>query len=322
MPCYTLSTMTTLACLICTKDRPEELATCALASIERQTRPPDELVVAYAGSEEAARVTAEFATRNPAVRVRCIRCEPGLTRQRNAAIDASTADILFFLDDDIRLEPDCISEILSAFARRPTDELIAVNPMIIESRMPCLSRFVRKAFLLHHEGRGVLLASGCTAAPFNRPDASETRIEFASGCCAYRRAVFDVERFDTFFSGYGYMEDLEFSLRARRHGGILLAPRAIAHHLETPSARTDRERLARMMVVNHWYVAQRHLPHDWPHRLCFAWSEFGNAVLYLVFGLRRADWSQLRGWRQGIRDIRRGALPRPARDAPDDPESA
>jgi len=320
-PCYTLSTMT-LACVICTKDRPAELASTALASIERQTRPPDEVVVAYAGSEEAAHVTAEFATRNPAVRVRCIRCAPGLTRQRNAAIDAATADVLFFLDDDIRLEPDCIAEILDAFARHPAGELIAVSPMIREPRLGPLNRFVHRIFMLPHEGDGVLLPSGHTSAPFSLPNAPEMRIEIAAGCCAYRRSVFDAERFDAFFSGYGYMEDREFSLRARRHGDILLAPRAVTHHLQTPCARIDKERLGRMMVVNHWYVAQRHLPHDWVHRLCFAWSEFGYGVFHLLRGLRRGDWRQLRGWRQGIRDIRRGDAPKPAPDAPDDPESA
>ena len=304
--------MFSTACVVCTKDRPVELEECALRSIEAQTRPPDELVVAYAGSETSARLVAEFAARNPNVRVTCIPCEPGLTRQRNIAVDAAASDILFFLDDDIRLDPDCLASILDAFTRPGHDSVIGVSPMLMQRGAPTSVAWAHRLFLLHHVGAPRLLPSGYTVVPWNRPDTPETSLDFACGCCAYRRSLFDVERFDEFFAGYGYMEDLEFSLRARRHGAILLAPNAVAHHLEAPVDRADPRFLARMRAVNHWYVARRHLPRDLYHQLAFAWSELGNAVLYLRLGLVRRDWRAIRGWMDARRSVRRREIPEPA----------
>jgi glycosyltransferase involved in cell wall biosynthesis len=84
---------TTLAVVVCSRDRPEQLRACLPALL---AQPATEVLVVDSASatEATAQVAAEFG-------VRCVRVEqPGLARARNAALRATTADLVAFTDDD------------------------------------------------------------------------------------------------------------------------------------------------------------------------------------------------------------------------------
>jgi glycosyltransferase involved in cell wall biosynthesis len=83
----------TLAVVVCSRDRPEQLRGCLPALLAQPAT--DVLVVDSASATTATSdVAAEFG-------VRCIRVEqPGLARARNAALRATTADLVAFTDDD------------------------------------------------------------------------------------------------------------------------------------------------------------------------------------------------------------------------------
>jgi glycosyltransferase involved in cell wall biosynthesis len=100
------------ALLVTTYERPDALAA-VLASAERQSRPPDEIIVADDGSGPATRdVIAAFATRS-AVPVRAV-SQPHLgfrlTRLRNLGVAATSADYLVLVDGDMVLHPDFIAD--------------------------------------------------------------------------------------------------------------------------------------------------------------------------------------------------------------------
>jgi glycosyltransferase involved in cell wall biosynthesis len=85
--------VTTLAVVVCSRDRPERLRQCLPAVLEQQA---DEVLVVDSASDSGATaaVAAQFG-------IRCVRVdEPGLARARNAALRATTADIVAFTDDD------------------------------------------------------------------------------------------------------------------------------------------------------------------------------------------------------------------------------
>jgi glycosyltransferase involved in cell wall biosynthesis len=101
-----------IALVITTYERPDALAA-VLASAARQTLAPSEIVIADDGSGESTRtLVAGFAARAP-VPVRFV-SQPHagfrLTRLRNLAIAATTAEYLVFVDGDMMLDPRFIAD--------------------------------------------------------------------------------------------------------------------------------------------------------------------------------------------------------------------
>jgi hypothetical protein len=85
----------------------------AVASLQRQTLPPDEIIVAVDHNPTlATRVRCELA----GVVVTENRSARGLSGARNAGIAAAQSAIIVFLDDDAAAAPDWLAQIAAAFA--------------------------------------------------------------------------------------------------------------------------------------------------------------------------------------------------------------
>jgi GT2 family glycosyltransferase len=96
--------------VICTRDRPGELARC-LASLPEQTRPPNEVVVVDNASREGR--TRELAMAAETIYVR--EDQPGLDFARNAGTRAASGEIVVYTDDDVRLHPRWLERMVAAF---------------------------------------------------------------------------------------------------------------------------------------------------------------------------------------------------------------
>ncbi len=113
----------TCSVVICTRDRPDDLARC-LAGLPRQTRPPDEVVVV----DNASRGTA---TREVAERagVRYVREErPGLDIARNTGLLTATSEVVAYTDDDTELHPRWLERLVAALDR---DDVLAVTGLVL-----------------------------------------------------------------------------------------------------------------------------------------------------------------------------------------------
>jgi glycosyltransferase involved in cell wall biosynthesis len=101
-----------LALIICTYERPDALSA-VLQSVSRQRAAPDEIVIADDGSGPATRELIAAFTRRSTIAVRSV-CQPHegfrVTRLRNLAIAASTADYLVFIDGDMLLHPAFVAD--------------------------------------------------------------------------------------------------------------------------------------------------------------------------------------------------------------------
>jgi GT2 family glycosyltransferase len=128
-------------------------------------------------------------------------------------------------------------------------------------------------------------------------------IQVGCGCCTFRREVFDEIGFDEWFEGYGYMEDVDFTLSVSERGLMLENPRARMLHLESPAARLNYRRLIVMQIVNHHYVFRKHLPQDAFHRLCFWWAEFGEALRRMPQFLKTLNFDIVMGMIEGYREL-------------------
>jgi glycosyltransferase involved in cell wall biosynthesis len=100
--------MTTLAVVVCSRDRPQLLAK-SLAALRSQS--VDEVLVVDSAS--ASDATAAAAGESG---VRCVRVDqPGLARARNVGVRTTSADLVAFTDDDCEPEPGWAVALGSAF---------------------------------------------------------------------------------------------------------------------------------------------------------------------------------------------------------------
>lgn len=113
--------------VICTRDRPKELARC-LASLPRQTRVPDEIVVVDNASLTAE--TREVCRKADVCYVREPR--PGLDIARNTGALKSTGDIVAYTDDDVVLHPRWLERLVAAFER---PDIWAVTGLVLPAEL-------------------------------------------------------------------------------------------------------------------------------------------------------------------------------------------
>ena len=295
----------TISVVICTRNRPDDLALC-LRSLGAQTRLPTQVVVVDASdTDEPRRHVAEWAAGGLVADVRYLAARPGLTHQRNLGIGEATGDVVTYLDDDVVLEPAYLARIVELFEADPdlagAEGAVATSPLNGRRR---LVNAVRAAFLMNTLGprRGVKRSGFVTYDPW---PASVRRVSSLVGCnMSYRRDVFERFRFDEWFDGYGLCEDQDFSYRVGLAHKLVQTPAARLEHRLSPVARQQLGRLHEMTAVNHYYFVRKNLPDTPLTWLCFFWSELGELLSVLKTGDRDAILGKLHGYRR-INEMRR-----------------
>ncbi|HEU0216816.1 MAG TPA: glycosyltransferase [Stellaceae bacterium] len=103
--------------VICTRNRARQLQTCLAAVARIRCRQPWETVIVDNGSNDDTRAIAQVFLRDEAVDG-CYVWEPrpGLSRARNAGLDASRATIIAFTDDDCYPAADFLERVCEVFA--------------------------------------------------------------------------------------------------------------------------------------------------------------------------------------------------------------
>ena len=121
--------------VVCTHDRPEQLATC-LRSLQALSHPPHEiLVVDNAPSSDATR---QLISQLSGVRY-ILEPRPGLSVARNTGIRHSTGDIIAFTDDDVMVHPDWISRLQHGFEN---PEVMAVTGLMLPGELETESQLM------------------------------------------------------------------------------------------------------------------------------------------------------------------------------------
>jgi GT2 family glycosyltransferase len=288
-----------LSVVICTRNRPDDLATC-LGSLAVQTRRPDEILVVDASDDEqSARRVAAWLPAGALPAVRVLHCPPGLTRQRNLAVVHARGDVLTFLDDDVVLAPGYLAAILALFELDPglggAEGVIQTAPLRGRRR---LANAYRAFFRMNALGRprGVKRSGFLTYDPWPR---SAQLVDCLSGCnMSYRREVFDRFRFDEWYGGYALGEDCDFSYRVSRAYRLAQTPHAHLEHRMSPVARQRRPALVEMARVHHYYFVRKNLPRTPLTWLCWAWSELGELLALVKTGDLATVRGALRGYRR------------------------
>lgn len=247
-----------LAFVVATKDRPEELRR-LWKSLLAQTRLPDEVVVVEAGPAPSP-LDAPPSGR-PVLR-RVASPVASAARQRNAGIDAvgPAIDLVGFLDDDAVLEENAVEEIVRLFSEFGP-ELGGAAFNLINPPPPALAALKRTALAeslgLYARRRGAVTRSGFQTM-IGRVEATAWTEWLPTTAAVWRREIFRGHRFDEWYAGYSYLEDLDFSYRAGRVYRLAVAASARYRHLPAEGGRGDGYAFGLREVLNRVHFVRKH----------------------------------------------------------------
>lgn len=275
--------MTTLAVAVCTLGRHEALERC-LATVAAQERAPEETIVADASPEP-------FRAEQP---VLVLATPPGLTRQRNAALDAARSDVIVFVDDDSELEPGYLAALERAFN---DPGVVAAAGRFLEPPAPGgpVRAALADLFGIPSTGSGRFRRS---TFPTIASDGPARDVEcLQGGNMAIRVEVARRLRFDEALTGFAYCEDDDIARRLGCEGRIRYVPEATLRHRPLRRAGGDDPAVYESLVRNAWYLRRKNWP---PSRLtdaAFAWAALGLVLRYAGEGRLRAALGVARGVR-------------------------
>jgi GT2 family glycosyltransferase len=230
---------------------------CALG----QTRPPSEVVICDSTPDEAAVASTKIAIQRSIERsglpVRFVYLDaprPQQTVQRNHAIDHSTTDVLFMIDDDSLLYPTAAASIMDVYDRDHDQRVVGVNaklssvppdvPSLESTPAPAPSRFDRlrriKALPLAMDSINTFWRWPCDPGfkhgPLSIAPTTASEVDFMLGATiTVRREVAKELRFDENLV-LNVHEDGDMCLRLRRRGQLVEVSEPLIHHAVAPLA--------------------------------------------------------------------------------------
>jgi GT2 family glycosyltransferase len=247
-----------IAFVVATKDRPEELRR-LWRSLRSQSRVPDEVVIVDASARPSTLVGPQA---GPPV-LRYIRTAvASATRQRNIGLDSvrPEADLVGFLDDDAVLEEGAVEEMLRFWESASAKVGGAAFNMANHPRLdlPAFKRTrLAESLGLYARRRGAVTASGfqTMVGPLARTEWTDW---LPSGASVWRREVVRDFRFDEWFDGYSYLEDLDFSYRVGKSFKLAVVVGARYRHLQAPGGRGGGYAFGLREVLNRVHFVKKY----------------------------------------------------------------
>jgi GT2 family glycosyltransferase len=213
--------MTTLTVLVCTYNRPEMLARCLAALIERTEEKPDEIVVVNGGDARADAVV-EHSLQSSVGGGQCIEIKlvktanKNLAASRNVGLPHCTGDIIAMTDDDAEVFPDWVTQMKRAHAEHPEAGAVG-GPVIGADADSLVSRIADQVtFAAYPTARAVRTVPGVNVS--------------------YKREVIEQVGLqdETLFRG----EDVDYNWRAQELGwSVWYDPRVRVLHHHRPTLR-------------------------------------------------------------------------------------
>ena len=266
---------------------------------------PAELIVVDASADDETRKVVEAfgAQTGVACRVQWLRAEvAGAAAQRNQGLAVATQPVIWFFDDDILFEPQCVSRLWAAL--HSTDNVGGANAMITNQCYQSPGRASRIMFRLmggkSSSFAGRLLGPAVNLLPEDRADLPEiVPVEWLNTTCTmYRCEALPDPPFPPHFTGYSLMEDVTLSAIVGRKWQLINARTARIYHDSQPGThKSDPVELAAMELVNRHYVMTRVLGRTGllDYLRLFLWETFQLVVSLVQSSSRPHFFSNLRG---------------------------
>jgi GT2 family glycosyltransferase len=243
--------------VIATYERADALRN-ALASVVRQNRRPERIVIVDSSAgEESRAVAAEFDL--PILYERAARASAAA--QRNQGARHVTTPLIAFIDDDVVLAPDVFEKLCTVFEARPDTGGVAARMNGATHTPPrgLLWGYYRlQAGFADDTYGGRLFGPAINCFPcYERATAELLPADWLNlGCVLFLTEAFQREQFPN-FEGYSHMEDVHLSARIGRTHRLFFHTTAGYDHFPRESpAKSDRRKLGRMRMRNQQIVAR------------------------------------------------------------------
>ncbi|GAA5181302.1 hypothetical protein GCM10023322_15610 [Rugosimonospora acidiphila] len=231
--------------VVCTRERPEQLAACLDSLLDQAYPRLRVLVVDNAPATDAtARVARAAAERGPVDYL--VEPVPGLSRARNRAVASAPGEILAWIDDDERADRYWLAEVARALADHP--DASVVSGVIVPAELETQAQLLFEQFGGHSKGRG-FTPDVFGPATAHRQSPLYPLPPFGTGAnMTFRPGVIErIGGFDRALGAgtpaMGSEDTLAFTQVLRKGGTIVYQPSAICRHYH----RRDLDGLRRQM---------------------------------------------------------------------------
>ncbi|MEG9328941.1 glycosyltransferase [Salinimicrobium catena] len=294
-----------ISLIICTYERSKALQR-LLKSLQKQSLFPDEVLIIDGSHSDDTQAAIKKINPGNLLYFRVDDHHRGLTKQRNFGVKrvSENSRIILFLDDDVILDKGYIEEIIKTYNLYP--DALGVGGYITNEvnwiekndtpatyaefqfdgwRRQLGRRYsLRKRFNLSPKANPGFMPESSHGYPihFLPPSGKVYPVEyFMGGVASYRAGLFKNLKFSSYFEGYGLYEDMDFCLRASKHGNLYVNTKATLTHYHENSGRPNKYIYGKMVLRNGWYVWRIKYP-DPSTRSIVKW----HATEFLLFLVR------------------------------------
>jgi len=304
--------------VVATYGRGKLLAECVRLAVT-QTRPPAEVVIVDASPDaETTHAAVKAITRSRGVALQYVEAaRASSAAQRNQGIALASADVLFLIDDDTLLYPDCAERILRVYEADAAGAIAGVggvhvpeppptaDPQYRDSPPPARAqgslraRTARIAQRWSYRGSGFFLPydrefprhrlpSSCRGLPV------EPALVLDGFRLTLRRSALAHESFEEMLARYAVSEDQDLSYRVSRHGMLVEARDARLTHLAFPGGRVSPRAVALLRTTNRLALNVLHSPHRARTVARYAAAVPLHVATALALDVLSGDWSLAR----------------------------
>jgi GT2 family glycosyltransferase len=246
-----------LTVVVPTKDRPAEVAA-LLADLAAQSCPPHRVLLLDAGARP---LEAPLSPLGPDW-IGVLRHRPPSTAlQRNRGATAAGTPLIAFIDDDMRFAGDAFRRMGDFWDSPAAGDVVAAGFNIVGANAPAprlKGGRLTDRLGLYPSRPGTLAPSGWQSM-IGAVDDDRDVDWLPAGAVVWRTGAFaDLGGFDPYFSGYGYLEDLDLSWRARLLGRLRVVAAARCRHLGAVTGKAGAAEFGRIEVRNRLYLVRKH----------------------------------------------------------------
>lgn len=294
-----------IALIVPTRNRPELLVK-LLQNLQDQTVQANQVIVVDGSDQPVEAEIKQFLS--PSVSYMHV-FPPSLAKQRNEGLKALDKDITLvgYLDDDILLEKDAVEAMLRFWEHCPDDIGGSSFTITNVSRISLFGKLLGKVFCFDDYRQGVVLRSGFSTAV--SPVLKDTYTEWlCGGATVWRRQIFEEFKYDQWFVGWAYLEDVDFSFTVAQRYRLIVIKDAKVQHLPPPFDPKKRHSLGRAVVQQRYHFVRKHTQLSLP---LFYWATLGQALAHILASIRRWNSSEILmafGGIAGLLDVIRGNI--------------
>jgi GT2 family glycosyltransferase len=249
-----------ISAIVPTRNRSIPLAR-TLNSLAQQSIQPLEMIVVDGSNDDRTKNLCQSQIPGLNTQIKYYRAtEIGAATQRNQAMAYASQNVIWLMDDDILLEPECLARLWAALQSDPG--IGGVNAMIVNQRYLPPGKISRLLFRFLHGHSEASYAGKCIGPAFNLlPEDNSNLPEVVpvewlnTTCTLYRREALPQPLFSAHFTGYSLMEDVTLSLTVGKKWKLANARTArIFHDSQPGDHKSNPPVLAKMDLVNRHYV--------------------------------------------------------------------